>query len=60
MSAKLLSLFAALCLLEDVRYRFLTVRRGVVRATPRIRTRLAHAAFDPATQVMATDVNRLV
>ena len=36
------------------------VRRGAVGASPHTSSFHAHAAFDPARQVMATDGNRLV
>ena len=41
------------CLDPFARYRFLTGRRGAVRAPSRIRTRHAHAVPDPARQMMA-------
>ena len=45
---------------EIARSRLVKVHRGVVGAAPPTSTRHAHAAFNPARQMMATDGNRLV
>ena len=45
---------------EIARSRLVKVHRGVVGAAPPTSTRHAHAAFNPARQMMATDGNRPV
>ena len=45
---------------QFARFRVGKVRRGAVGASPHTSSFHAHAAFDPARQVMATDGNRLV